>query len=245
MPLAACSGCWLACARRAAVVSLGTALWLAAGCGAAPSETAAAPEPSAKPPSGEGIVAEGEIGGLSQEDVETEFESLAPAVQRCAEQGMSRNDALAGNCTVALRITRHGAVHWAYLRDSTLGDRRTELCILDAMRAKSWPKPLGGEGEAEHSFTIESPVSVSIWDEARVRSARGLLARKAGPCLRHTRGRFVATVYVRADGSVLSAGVAPPSAAGEEHADCVAEALGKVNLGKQRARLSKGTFKLP
>jgi hypothetical protein len=245
MSLAARWRCWLACVRRAATASCGAALWLVAGCGAAPSETAAVPEPSAKPRSGEGIVAEGEIGGLSQEDVETAFEALAPAVQRCAEQGMSRNDALAGSCTVALRITRDGSVHWAYLRDSTLGDRRTELCILDAVRARSWPKPLGGEGEAEHSFTIESPVSVPTWDDGRVRPVRGLLARKAGPCLRRTRGRFLATVYVRADGSVLSAGVAPPSAAAEDRADCVVEALGKVNLGKQRTRLSKGTFKLP
>jgi hypothetical protein len=72
-----------------------------------------------------------------------------------------------------------------------------------------------------------------------------VLLRSVGKCLRRSRGRFTATVYLRRDGSVLSVGVAPPSAAAEEKADCVAEALHKVKFGKQRSRVTKGTFTVP
>jgi hypothetical protein len=220
-------------------------LLLLGGCGASSTETAAAPEPTIVRVASTGIAAEGDVGGLSQEDVETAFESLGPAVQRCAEQGLARIDALAGSCTIALRIARDGSAHWAYMKESSLGDRDTERCILDAVRARKWPKPLGGEGEALHSFNIDSSVPVTVWEGDHVRSVRGLLARSVSRCMRRGRGRFTATVYVRRDGSVLSAGVAPPSAAAEDKADCVADALHKVKFGKQRSRLTKGTFQIP
>ena len=52
-------------------------------------------------------------------------------------------------------------------------------------------------------------------------------------------------MYISRSGQVRGAGIAPPSAAGEEQADCVAEALRKFNFGRQRSRLSKVTIALP
>lgn len=219
-------------------------LLLSTGCAAGPAETVAAPTPTVEPERPPDIVAEGEVGGLNEEDVETAFQSLQPEIVRCVEQGMTRIEGLGGSCTVALRITREGGARWAYLKESTLGDRETERCILDAVRVRSWPKPLGGEGEAEHSFVIEGLVPTTKWDWNRVRPMRRALDRATWPCLGRTRGRFNATLYLRWDGHVLGAGVATSSAVAEEKSDCLADALRTLKLGKQRSRLTKVTFRV-
>jgi threonine dehydrogenase-like Zn-dependent dehydrogenase len=102
-----------------------------------------------------------------------------------------------------------------------------------------------GEGEAAHSYTIDNPMPVASLKSERLAPARKQLARAVWPCLGRTRGKSTATAYLRWDGRVVSVGVAPPSAAAEDQADCVAEALHKLNLGKQRSALTKATFRVP
>ena len=241
-PLTAEWRCSRALSRSLA--ALGVLLW-GSGCAPVPPETPVDNE-GPRPASAGPLVAEGDIGGLSQEDVDEAFQKLAPEVQHCAEGELSRNEALGGDCTVRLRIGRDGQARWAYLADSTLGDRSAEQCILSAVRARAWPKPLGGEGEAVHSFAVESGTEVPSWSSEHVRLARGLVQNVAAHCaLRRAKGRFSATVYVRADGSVLATGIALPSAQVEAEADCVVAGVQKLNFGRQKSRLSKATFRIP
>jgi hypothetical protein len=214
------------------------------GCAPVPPETPADDEePRQEQPSA--LVVEGDVGGLSQEDVDEVFQKLGPEVQRCAEAELRRNEAFGGTCTVHLRIGRDGQARWAYLKQSTLGDRSTEQCILEAVRARDWPKPLGGEGEAVHDFTIESGTEIPSWSSTQVRKVQALVRHAASACVRRTKGRFWVTVYVRGDGSVLGTGVAPPSAPADVQSDCVVAGLQKLNLGRQKNRLSKATFRIP
>jgi hypothetical protein len=179
---------------------------------------------------------------MNQEAVEQQFSRLQRDVQRCLEQGMGRIDALGGTFTVSLRIKTDGAVRWSYLAESTLGDRASERCILAAADATRWPKPKSGEGEASHTFTFDANMDVHTWKSTRMRSAMSSIMKKLWKCVSGVRGRFTATVYVRSDGKVVSAGVAPPNADAEEKSDCVVDVLETFNFGRQRRRISKVTF---
>lgn len=233
--------------RLVKVVRVGLATAGLAGlvaCAGAAAEQPPAEEGKRRP-AGPAMVVEGETGGLNQHDVESAFLSLHPKVERCIAQGMERIGALGGTFKVTMRIAPDGTAHSVFLSESTLGDRDTESCILDQIRAKSWPEPLGGDGIAEHEFAVDAQEPAAALDSDDFRPAMRFIRRKVHPCLRRVRGRFVATLYISRSGQVRAAGIAPPSPEGEEQADCVAEALRKFNFGRQRSRLSKVTFAVP
>ncbi len=185
---------------------------------------------------------EAQRGGMNQEEVERTFFALQPEVQACLERGSARLEPLGGSFTVTLRIKLDGSVRSAYLSSSTLGDRESERCVLRAASAAAWPRPKSGEGEVSHTYTFDGMVEVHTWDGKRMRSAMSTIMKKLWKCVSGVRGRFTATVYVRGDGRVMSAGVAPPSAAAEEKSDCIAETLTTFNFGRQPRRVSKVTF---
>ena len=54
------------------------------------------------------------------------FEALGDQLLNCQKDGMQRVEYLAGDVRFFLRIAQDGTVRWAYLEDSTLGDRDTE-----------------------------------------------------------------------------------------------------------------------
>ena len=58
-------------------------------------------------------------------------------VQNCFAKGTGKVNALGGHLKMKLRIDQKGALKWAYMSESTLGDRDTEKCLLDAARAKA------------------------------------------------------------------------------------------------------------
>ena len=114
--------------------------FLVAGCGsspptatkAAPIEASAASDESSNTPA-----TRSEIGGLNEEAVAKSFERMNDAVQNCFATGTGKINALGGHLKMKLRIDSKGALKWAYMSESTLGDRDTEKCLLDAARAKS------------------------------------------------------------------------------------------------------------
>ena len=179
---------------------------------------------------------------MSQYDTEAAFNKFQRQVQRCIEEGVGRISALGGRFTIAMRVKPSGDLKWAFLEESTLGDRRTERCVLSAARDKTWPQPKGGEGEARHTFTFDGMVDVHTWDGERMRTVMTTIMKKMWKCIEGVRGRWSATVYVGPDGRVMSAGIAPPSAKAEDKSDCVVGVLETFNFGRQRRRVSKVTF---
>lgn len=171
---------------------------------------------------------ESEIGGLNEEAMDAAFASLD--VNHCIEQ---RGETLGGELKLKMRIDRRGGTRWAYLSRSTLGDRDAEKCVLNLVRARSWPRPLGGEGIAEKEFTIDPRAEPTPLDEKRTLAQVAHARSEAGKCRRGVPGSFFATVYLQPDGTVTSAGVSVPSEKGEDVADCVVDAVRKVRF--QRA----------
>jgi hypothetical protein len=181
---------------------------------------------------------ESETGGLNEEAVEKAFASLD--VNRCIEQ---RGETFGGKLKLKLRIDRRGGARWAYVSGSNLGDRDAEKCVLDLARAKSWPKPLGGDGIAEGEIIIKPHAEPATADERRTLTQIAHARTEADKCRRGVAGSFFATVYLEPDGSVATAGVSVPSEKGEEVADCVVEAVRKVRF--QRApKAAKLSFEI-
>jgi hypothetical protein len=187
---------------------------------------------------------ESEIGGMSEEDVTDAFAAMQPGVMDCVEQGTARVGSLGGHVGIRLRVDRKGGVRWAFITESTLGDRETEKCVLDLARARTWPRPLGGEGIAESSFDIDAKRTPTVWTDKQVGRAVATARRATTKCRKGIAGPFAATVYVRSDGHVLAAGVAPPSEKGEEAADCVVSAIRELRFQAGGAKTAKVSFEI-
>jgi hypothetical protein len=185
---------------------------------------------------------ESEIGGLNEEAMDRAFASLE--VQRCLTEGSARLSAIGGEFKLRLRINRDGGARWAYVSESTLGDRATEKCLIDLVRDRSWPKPLGGEGLAEKSFAIDAPTAPVLLEEKRMIADVTRARAAASKCRHGIVGSFFATVHVRPDGHVSAAGVAPPSERGEDVADCVVEALRTIRFRPSAPRSAKVSFEI-
>ena len=185
---------------------------------------------------------ESEIGGLNEEAMDRAFASLE--VQRCLSEGSSRLSAIGGEFKLRLRINRDGGARWAYVSESTLGDRATEKCLLDLVREKSWPKPLGGEGLAEKAYAIDAPTAPIVLEEKRMKVDVARARAAASRCRHGVAGSFFATVHVRPDGHIAAAGVAPPSERGEDVADCVVDAIRKLRFRPSAPRAAKMSFEI-
>lgn len=206
---------------------------------AAPVETSAeAPRPTAQ--------AQSEIGGLNEEAVERSFGKMQDSIQSCFTLGAAKVSALGGHFKMKLRIDPRGAVKWVYLGETTLGDRDTEKCLLDAARAKSWPLPVGGDGLAEKSFDLDPSQAPKDLEPAKHKMAIALAAKETTKCRkRGTWGVvFGVTTYLRVDGRPIAVGIAPPNEKGEEVVDCMVKIIQKIKFSGTGRKIGKLVFEL-
>ncbi len=230
----------------AARLALPFCLLLACGEASAPPKTAdGAPETEEE--HGSKLAVSSEIGGLDESKVNAAFESSLGGLERCLHQGSSRVEFLGGSVSFFIKIDTAGKVDGAYLEKSTLGDRDTEKCMLDTVRSRHWPKPVGGEhGLARKSFDFDPPNDVrppADYDQDHLSKALGKISDKVESC-KSSRGSFEATIYVATDGSVLAAGVTPPDETGEDSVDCLVSTLKSASFPSPGSWPAKVTFTL-
>jgi hypothetical protein len=229
---------------------VGWALVIAvAGCGSnppppvksEPKEAPAATQENASAPA-----ARSEIGGLNEEAVARVFERMNEDVQNCFAKGTSKVGGFGGHIKMKLRINSEGALKYAYMSESSIGDRDTEKCLLDAARAKSWPLPVGGDGLAERAYDVDPPSPVKEIDPKRYKVALALVGKETAKCRKNgTWGKvFRVTAYLRYDGLPVTAGIAPPNEKGEDVVDCMVKIIKKVKFGGIGRRLGKMSFDL-
>lgn len=229
--------------RVATLCLIPLALW---ACGSPPPPAAPPPPPAAPPPAPEPVDAgpssvEGEIGGLNEEAMARAFQSLDRPVQACLDEATGKLPVLGGRFNLKIRIDREGRARWAYLSETTLGDRDAERCVLALVKEKQWPRPIGGEGVAERAYEIDPKTKPAVLEVKWVRPAVTKAAQNAWRCKKKgARGKLRATAYLRPDGRVLAASIAPPNERVEDAADCVVEAIRKVQFGRpgRRSKLS-------
>ncbi len=230
------------------VALLLVAVSLVASCTeAAPPPKTSDDLPEQETESSSGVSVSSEIGGLNEEKVNRAFESSLQGLEGCLTRGSSRVEFLGGSVSFFLKINTAGRVDAAYLERSTLGDRETEKCMLGALRARSWPKPVGGQhGLARKSFDFDPPSDVrppASYDRSHLSRGLEALSDQLGSCKSH-RGAYEATVYVATDGSVLAAGVTPPNEDGEQSVDCLVQALKAASFPSPGSWPAKVTFEL-
>ena len=188
-----------------------------------------------------------EIGGLNEEKVDKTFQRALTDIQRCLDDGAKRVEFIGGSVAFFLKIDAQGKVDHAHLEKSTLGDRDTEKCMLDALRARKWPKPVGGEhGLARKSFDFDPPNDVRApadYDEEHLNKGLGKISDKLASC-KGSKGSYEATMYVATDGSVLSASVTPPNEDGENSVDCLVSTLKSASFPSPGSWPAKVTFTL-
>ncbi|MGK4005915.1 AgmX/PglI C-terminal domain-containing protein [Sorangium sp. So ce1036] len=187
--------------------------------------------------------ARAEIGAMNEEKVQAAFERASHRLSRCYERGVQRIPYLGGEIRFKVRVTEEGTARWAFVKESTLGDRETEACMLDVLKATRWPKPVGGEGLAENSFTFE-PSSDERLPVPWTPDQLGTPYKKARPALESCRSQagasqLTATLYIDTDGKALGVGVSSADERGEEAAECVADALREITFPSPGSYASK------
>jgi hypothetical protein len=203
-------------------------LALACGGGATPEAKVADDAPAVENERGSGVSASSEIGGLNEDEVDAAFSSSVKGLQSCLDKGAQRVEFLGGSVSFFLKIDTSGKVDHAHLERSTIGDRATEKCMLEALRRKDWPKPVGGDhGLARKSFDFDPPNDVrepAPWSQEDAEPGLKEVSEDLSKC-KDGKGAFQATLYVGTEGNVLAAGVTPPDEDGEQAVDCLVGVL--------------------
>jgi hypothetical protein len=216
--------------KSAPLLCLTLSLGTACGGSEAPAKDASVHDaPPKQEVEGKGVSASAEIGGLNEDDVDAAFSGALKGLKRCVDSGAKEVEFLGGSVAFFLKIDSSGKVALAYLEHSTIGNRATERCMLDALRAKTWPKPVGGEhGLARKSFSFDPPNDVrppTTWNGEDAEPGMKKIAADVAACKQGSGGPFEATLYVGTNGKVLSASVTPPDEAGNGAIDCLVGVL--------------------
>ncbi len=188
-----------------------------------------------------------DIGALDQNKVNRALDRASSKLVDCFHDGLTRVPFLGGNIKFALRINQEGAATVAYLKESTLGDRTTESCMLNALRAAKWPSPVGGrEGLAEGGFGFDpSPDERPAVDLDASKLGKEL--PKAQAAIAKCRssagaGSVITTLYVATDGKPMAVGVATADAKGETAASCIVDAMKGMTFASPGSYAAKVTI---
>jgi hypothetical protein len=186
-----------------------------------------------------------EIGALDEGRVDEAFQSALPKLSDCFGRGVSRVPFLSGDVSFEVRVADGGTARAVILKDSTLGDRATEMCMLEALRRASWPSPEGGhEGIAAKSFSFDPqdgtrpPVEWSSSDLGDELSA----ARSELSACKSGAGPVKATLYVDPSGSAKAVGLSTSDERGAEAAECIIEKLKTISYPSPGSWASKVSF---
>jgi hypothetical protein len=192
-----------------------------------------------------------ELGELDERATDMAFQKAQSGLAQCFSEGLARVDYLSGEVSMFVRIGENGAAKIARLASSTLGDRRTETCMVSVLQRAAWPKPAGGEGEAKKTLTFDPPSDVrapSSWPGDRVSSAVATHRGKLKSCQAEGQGRFSITAYVGPDshhgGKVLAVGGASKAPEDDAKLDCVLDAIKEWKLPSPGSYAAKVTFSL-
>ena len=221
---------------------------IAGGCGGSEAPTTTAVNESGaewRPfKRGPGLGVQSEIGALDESKAQAAMEMASGKLTACFSKGVQRVPYLAGTVSVYVRVAGNGSTRYAILRDSTLGDRATEECMLAVLTATTWPKPEGGEeGEVKNKLEFEPggeerpPVD---WTPDHL----GKPFEAAKPALAQCRkdagtGPMKATLYVDTDGKAGAIGVSTADEKGAAAIRCVIDALQAVTFPSPGSYASK------
>ncbi len=170
---------------------------------------------------------EAEVGALDAAGCKHAFENARPSIDACFDRARQQLPFIEGQIEVFVRVAGDGSTAFAYPRNTTLGHRATERCVVAAVAGQRWPKPMGGgEGETTQTLSINTHERPPVaWTSADLGRNRRLLTNKLRRCQqRHGGTDLNVTMYVDPNGRVLAAGAASQDEAGRDALQCAADA---------------------
>ena len=220
----------------------GVGLIVVAACGGKPPPPAPkpAPPPAPKPTRvpiedsdkepDEGVTIINAHGHMEKEAIEA---GLAPHNQELADcymKKVGRRRWLGGHVKIHWDIAKDGTITKVKLAaESDLGAWPIEKCLLEAARAASFDKPVGGDADFALPLAFSPTSPTEPWDDDRALKAIGKQLAKLDAC-----GKAEAppddvtiTIYVGARGKAQSVGFASPTS---ELTDTWAECAHKAAL---------------
>jgi hypothetical protein len=238
---------------RACVARLGVGLLLGAcGGGSAGSEPPSAPraardaETEAAPH--QEVAALAEIGALDERAAEASFRASLDGLQACVSDGVERLEFMGGSIEFAVKVDAQQRPARIWAAESSLGERATEKCMFEALRAVSWPAPQGGiYGIARSSFEFEPRKGAprpAIWDAGRVSKVVDDLHDTLSACGGGRVHDMHITLYIGADGRAVAGGAAYDEASDDGAVDCVVDALLAERYPRPERTPTKVRFRL-
>jgi hypothetical protein len=195
-------------------------------CGEAPP-----PPPPPRPPApmepeeDDGVMVDS-MGSLSRDKLEQGVRSVSPRLLGCYEQGLRRIAYLAGDVRFHIGIARDGTIKWAFIASSQLGDHAALQCMLDVLRASTFPRPQGNDTEALFDIQLEPPNALTYpatWTPNQLEANVAEHGLELDACLNGSSG-YTLTLYIAPGGTILATGATPPDADHQQQADCLAAA---------------------
>ncbi len=240
--------------NRITLLCFASAALFAVACGGetppAKEPEAAAPTHAPRPARRSGLSVSTELGEIDQAATEKTFQGLQSQLGTCFKSGLTRVDYLGGDLAFFLRVGADGHAKYAYLEESSLGDRETERCMLHVVTGTQWPKPDGGEAEVRKKVGFDPPGDVrapASWSSDRIAAVLGKSGDKAAQCKQGASGTYSVTAYVEPDGKggkVHAVGVAVPNKDADDKVDCIVEAVKSMKMPSPGSYAAKVTFTL-
>ncbi len=186
------------------------------------------------------------MGTIPDYKIHERLEPKLPAFQDCFDRRAAQLEVVGGQIELYFRVSLDGRVSWVYPRQSSIGDRETERCVLAIAAATRFPEPQGG-GEAEFAWGFEIPPPDDVrppvdWDEARVRAAVRQGAHAIRACRGTEHASYIITAYVAPGGQVMSAGTAAGDQVPPQQLDCVSDAVREWQMPDPGSYPAKVTF---
>lgn len=188
-----------------------------------------------------------EVGGMNEEKVTRTFKRLQPTLSQCLMDAGRGQDYLFGDVAFLVVVDQTGTATAAFAEKSNLGSYEAEKCMLGALKASKWPKPVGGlVGHARNGMGYDAPEDVRPpveWSSSDIEETlsdsenAGALAACGGG------GPFEITAYVEPSGRVLSAGISHTVENGEEAASCLVSAVEGMTFTSPGSWRAKVTFR--
>ncbi len=202
--------------------------------------------------SSDGPTIEYDLGPIDPAIWKKKVDSLKGDWTDCYLHAHEKHETLEGKVTFTVRTNKDGSVKWAYVKESDLGDRAVERCVIDSIKATNWGPPMDArEGEVQgHTFgwALDGDArAADPGDVSNVLPAIGKAKAKLDACRAKSdaQGTMTATIYVAKGGKPISAGLAVADPSADAAVDCVVEVLMGLKYVNKASWPIKVTVELP
>ena len=215
---------------------------------AEPAPVAAAPTPTSRCGGVQGMSIEGQMGSLDPARVRRTLRDAESTLTACYTRRVDALPCLSGHIGLRIRVGEDGAVRWAIPTASTLGDRVTERCIVEAAAALRFEAPCGGEAEVTYALDLDGGPDrrpATAWTPQRVEAALRTRRTALAACRHGDHAPIQVTLYVAPDGTVAAAGGPLASHEAAAMTDCVLREVQALHLPTPGSWYARTTVTIP